>query len=215
MAKLINQPATQVYTPVAIASGNNAGPASNTAQGVAQEVQSNVTVTAQQNEGFNGISNLSPAIDGADYFYLELDNTDGIAVKTFVIGDPDGMIAHNTGKTLEEPTGGSTSPAAFKKSCERGYVIRRINYQTTLSANQFSRPFALVSADVSGNSSSKPMNVAGAKRPNNFNDKLLILDTMPAGTKQKLVLDRVRALIIDVGIGENVLLTFEVAAYGS
>lgn len=178
---------------------------------IVRNVGNKVVTFPTPGEGFNGISRLSQGtMDGvANYVNLTLENAGGAAV-TYIIGDPDGIVAAAGGLTVVPPDSGSITPSVFNASCRRGYAIERINYEVTTSPVQFQQAFNVVRGDVNGGFNRDPYNIAGANRPTNFNPNLLVLEL-----GGRVILDQTHALVLTVRPGETVALSIEFAAVGN
>lgn len=117
-----------------------------------------------------------------DNFSVTLENTSSVE-QTFIIGDPTTMIAVQAGGTLLNPTACSMDGAvkgsgvlAMKEMF--GLVpiaIRGFNYQVTNSPLQFGKKLQQVTADMNGQFSRNPVNVAIQRRNNQFDELLMTL----------------------------------------
>ena len=130
--------------------------------------------------------------------------------RTFVIGDPNELVAGASGLTLAEPNSGSVAPAAIKKQFQNPYLLLGVNYQVKNSAAQFSKGFKYAMANVSGGFGSNPINVFGAQRNTQQNDKLLTIKF-----ERGIRLDSTHALLLTVGQGEEVTMSFYIGAFTS
>ena len=192
---------SQVSAPLSqeLSSGGNVY--NNSANAVAPEA-----VTFNQNiSQFGSVSELDAG--NADFFTLEFVPA-GTESVTYVIGDPDGIIEAASDQTWEEPTrSGTSTVAAIKAQFNSPFFIVGINYEVT-SAAQFAQKMKLVGGNTSGTFVSKPINVSGAQRNTQYNDKLLTIK-FPGGLR----FDRFSAMTIKVLPGQSVILTFFVGAY--
>ncbi len=134
-------------------------------------------------------------------FSLVLDNSAGTSDKTYVIGDPNGIISAAHGITAVDPDTGTIHPTVLKKTfASSPVVIGQINYQVTASESQFAKSFFEAFADIDGSVDKSPINMTAAKRNNQFNDKLLM--TLNIHT----ALTQFRCMFITVAAGEKVTL---------
>lgn len=165
------------------------------------------SITFNQNiSQFGSVSELDAG--NADFFSLTFAPS-GTTAKTYVIGDPSGIVEAASDINWFEPDRSSTSTvAAIKAQFNTPYLIVGMNYQVTTSAAQFAEKVKLVSGNSSGMFISKPINISGAQRNTQYNDKLLTVK-FPGGIR----MDRYTALTIRVLGGETVTLTFFVGAY--
>ncbi len=179
------------------------------AEGVAREIEREVSVFASPSEGFNGVANIGSPSLKANFVNLTLDNSGGGADALFIIGDPTGTIEAVSKLTLSDAVPSSGATAGFKEMCREGYVINRILYQTSSDPAQFGKDVLEAYADVNGAYATMPVNIFGAKRPNNEDPNLLVLD-FPGG----MVLNTKKAIIWTVAAGETVTLSVGFAAAG-
>ncbi len=142
-----------------------------------------------------------------------LDNSAGIAIQRYLIGDPTGMIA----VLIDTIGGGVVNPdlvqgnALFVSPNKNfffsvGLVYSSINYLTSSDEAQFSQPFKLITVNSAGEISSEGVNMASAQRNSQFNNLLLTLTG-------EYMLDVHRGIQVDVLAGEKVTLTFVVSTY--
>lgn len=90
-----------------------------------------------------------------------LDNSAGVAVATYVIGDPNGLVQGALGVTWTQPTTvqGSTVAAVQESFSTMPVLVKGINYASTSGAVQFSQLFAFCEADVNGFFNRSPINI--------------------------------------------------------
>ena len=154
---------------------------------------------------FGSVSELDAG--DADFFTLEF-TVAGTVAKTYVIGDPDGIVEAAADVNWEEPTrSGTSTVAAIKAQFSSPFLIMGMNYEVT-STPQFAQKLKLVSGNTSGAFYAKPINISGAQRNTQYNDKLLTIK-FPGGIR----LDRFTAMTLKVLGGQTVTLTFFVGAY--
>jgi len=158
-------------------------------------------------ENSMGNVSLTPINHGLPFFTFTLNNT-ATGTREFVIGDPQGVIAAVSGKTLTQPTASSAGTvAAGQASFITGeVVINMINYDATSGANQFGLPFNYAVADVDGSLTIRPVPVALAPRNDQFNANRLTLGALGA------VLKRNTAFLITVAASSTVTLAFQPSA---
>lgn len=163
-------------------------------------------ITFTQNiSQFGSVSELDAG--NADFFTLDFAPA-GTTAKTYIIGDPDGIIEAASDASWEEPTrSGSSTVAAIKAQFNSPFLIMGINYEAT-SASQFAQKMKIVAGNTSGMFVSKPVNVSGAQRNTQYNDKLLTI-RFPGGIR----FDRFNGMTLKVLGGQTVTLTFFVGAY--
>jgi hypothetical protein len=155
---------------------------------------------------YGSVSELSDA--SGSFFVLEFAPVG--ADTTYVIGDPFDIIEFAGGATWSEPTRSTTSSiAGLKSSFVNAQVIVGVNYEAT-SAAQFGQQMRRVSGDNSGAFQSKPLNVQGAQRNTQYNDKLLTIK-FPGGLR----MDQYNAITLTVLDGQTVTATFFVGAASS
>jgi hypothetical protein len=131
-------------------------------------------------------------------------------VRTYAIGDPDGIIEAAFGVTWEKTmtVAGSTA-AAFRASTRDGVAFVSLQYRVTASAAQFSNSFRKVSGNTDGSVQAIPLPVQATARPDFFTDKLLVFDF-----PDPIVLDSRNALTLVVNASETVNLVFAVGVFG-
>lgn len=131
--------------------------------------------------------------------------------KTFMFGDPYGIIAAGLNLTAEIPTSmsGSATPAMFKDMLRsRSLVVGQLNYQASVSAEQFNQDIIQASSDIDGSITTHPMNLHALMRNDTDNDKLKTINV-------NLLLNSTNAFYVNVLEGETVVITASfVAAVG-
>jgi hypothetical protein len=135
--------------------------------------------------------------------------TNGTAgVLTYVIGDPDGMVAGKLGRTFTQPTSaqGITVAAAQNSLRSAALLITGMNYSTNNGATQFSRTFQFVDADYD-RANVIDIRPTEAERNTAQNPNLLTLNF-----KEPFELDWNSAFLIDVPNGGTVTLTLFIGA---
>jgi hypothetical protein len=179
---------------------------SNSALQQANMLAPHVSINDMPENSMGNVS-LTPMSSGLPFFTFTLNNT-ATGTREFVIGDPQGIIAAVSGKTLTQPTGSSAGTvAAGQASFVTGeVVINLINYSATSGANQFGLPFNYAVADTDGSLYIKPVPVALAPRNDQFNANRLTLGGMG------IVLKRNTGLLITVAASSTVVLGFQPAA---
>lgn len=133
--------------------------------------------------------------------------------KTFIIGDPTQGIAQQMGGTLLNPTACSFDGAVVGSGVAamklmfglRPVSIRGFNYQTSTTALQFANKLQQVNADMNGQFSRNPVNVAIQRRNNQFDELLMTLSF-----RTPFVFNPLRALTLTVLASETVSLEFDV-----
>lgn len=155
---------------------------------------------------FGSVSQIG--VGTGDFFTLKFTGGTGSG-RLFIIGDPSGIVAAASKRTFNEPTSSTTSTvAAIKQQFSNPFLIKGINYEVATSSAQFANEFNVAVGNTSGQYASGPINVDGAKRNTQYNDKLLTLEfNVP------LRLDRFNALTLFVSPGEFVTMTFYVQAF--
>lgn len=158
----------------------------------------NVGAVAKVNRGMKRLSPLGS-------FSVTLDNSAGVAVKNYIINDNTGIIEATSGiSSPAKPDSGTVTPSVMEKVIGEGAVaIKAIQYETDTSAAQFAQPFKFWTADMDGQASPEPIDIAAFKRNNAFNPLLLTLEFPEAQ-----VLSWNRTLQVSVKAGETVTLTF-------
>jgi hypothetical protein len=140
------------------------------------------------------------AVNVPEPISLVLDNQTA-GTKTYVIGDPNGTISEAGGVSASNPDSGTIAPEIIARTLASSpIVIGQINYQVAVSESQFSKKFWEAFADIDGKYLIQPLNIAAAKRNNQFNEKLLTLNV-------HIALTQFRCLFLEVGAGETVTLT--------
>lgn len=136
-----------------------------------------------------------------DPITFTLDNSGGATVKTFMLGDPIGLIAAEFGLTVFAPTSGTTDPAMFKEMNKtRTLIIGAISYEAENSTVQFGQKVTQYSADIDGLASKKGFNLNASKSNQTRNDKQMILNT-------NFLLNPLSGVTFDVMPAEVVTLT--------
>ena len=182
------------------AAAPTAGPARGTNSVAPEAVQFNPVITQ-----YGSVSELQAG--AADFFTLTF--TPGTsAAKTYVIGDPDNIVESAFGASWDEPDSGSIAVAGIKAQFSNPFLILGVNYEVTSSSAQFSNAFKIVSGNSSGATAGRPINVQGAVRNNQYNEKLLTIK-FPQGVR----LDRFTAMTLTVSASETVNMTFFVGAF--
>ena len=175
-------------------------------QQLAQNAGYQTILTDSNISQYGSVSELNDA--SGSFFVLEL--VPGASDKTYVIGDPFDIVEFAAGVSWDEPTRSTTGAVAgIKNSFVNAQVIIGMNYQVT-TAGQFGQPLRRVMGDNSGAFTSKPLNVQGAQRNTQYDDKLLTIK-FPGGLR----MDQYNAITIGVKAGETVTLTFFVGATSS
>lgn len=147
-----------------------------------------------------------------DTFSCTLENTCS-AEQTYIIGDPTGLIAVQSGGTLLNPTATSADGAvkgsgvlAMKQMFGFSPIaIQGFNYECSTTPLQFAKKLQQVVADVDGQFARKPISVSAQRRNNQFDELLMTLQfPVPFTFTPK------RALTLTVLPGETVSLVFDV-----
>lgn len=142
-----------------------------------------------------------------------LDNSAGIAIQRYLIGDPTGMVS----VLIDTIPGGVANPDLVQGQANYvvpnknffysvGIVYSSINYLTSSDTAQFSQPFKLLTTNSAGELSSESVNMASAQRNSAFNSLLLTLSG-------EYMLDVHRGIQVDVLDAEKVTLTMVVSTY--
>jgi hypothetical protein len=175
-------------------------------QAAAAQVENAAIILDPTMTQFGSVSAIG--VGTGDFFTLKFTGGTGSG-KTFIIGDPSGIVAAASKITFNEPTSSTTSTvAAIKQQFTNPFLIKGINYEVTTSSTQFANDFALMMGDTSGRFQRGPINVDGAKRNTQYDPKLLTLEfTTP------LRLDKFTAMSLFVSAGEFVTMTFFVQAF--
>lgn len=130
-----------------------------------------------------------------------LDNSGGVAVKKFMVGDPIGIIAEEFGLTVFAPTSGTANPAMFKEMNKtRTLIIGAISMEAENSTLQFGQKVTQYSADIDGLASKKTFNLNASKSNQTRNEKQMILNT-------NFLLNTVTGVTFDVMADEVVSIT--------
>lgn len=169
-----------------------------------------------------GITNFGAVADSAGQsnslgmpssITFALDNSAGVAVKGYRIGDPQDWVvaANGFAGTVQPDRSSGISGANFAYAVTQApMTVIGINYSATSGAVQFSQPFFFCSADVNGSGLKKPMNIAEYQRNTQYNDNLMTLRF-----ENPFRLDWNTGFYILAGIGQlvNVTLMFGAAGY--
>ena len=174
-------------------------------QTAVQDVSQQIVTSNNQPTRFGAVASLSA--QAGSYFTISINNT-ATGSRTYVLGDPYGIIEAGFGVTWEKTftVPGSTA-TAWRASTQQGYAISAINYIVSAAA-QFSNPLRIITGFTDGSVGSVPANVLGATMPTNFNDKQLILEF-----PDNLTLDAYHALTLTVAASTTVTLNCFVAAF--
>lgn len=140
-----------------------------------------------------------------------LDNSAGIAVKDYKIGDPDGWLLPLIGITAVDADRTSGIPAAAfnKVIAQAPLTVLAINYRSTSGAVQFSEPFQYIVGDVDSSATKKPVNMAEYQRNTADDPNLLTLEF-----QNQFSMDWNRAFWVRAGIGQLVTVTLMFGAAG-
>lgn len=163
-------------------------------------------------DGFSQIGNVGAVSDypttlvmgqQLDSFNVTMTNASAVA-KTYIIGDPNDLIADEVSGTLNDPTSASVNVQAMKRTFANAPVaVLGWNYQVQQSAQQFGQNCYFYGADINGQLFRKPVPVSQGKRNNQFDPLLLTLQfQMP------FVFTWNTAIVITVMAGESVYFEF-------
>lgn len=139
---------------------------------------------------------------------LVMDNSAGLTPRTYVVGDPDGMVTGKTGATYTQPTRAQgTSVAAIQNSLRSAsLLIKGVNYSCTNGPVQFAENFQFADADYD-KLQITDIFPTEAERNTAQNPNLLTLSF-----KEPYELDWNSAFLITAAPGELVTLTFFIGA---
>lgn len=143
---------------------------------------------------------------------LVLDNSAGVAVKLYRIGDPDGWILPAggfAGAVDADRTNGISAIAFGRAVGQAPMTVQAINYRATSGAVQFSQPFFYITADVDASATKKPVNVSQYQRNTAQDPNLMTLEF-----DNQFTMDWNRAFVITAGIGQIVTVTLMFGAAG-
>ncbi len=132
------------------------------------------------------------------------------ALKKFVIGDGNGMIAASLGVTLADPTSinGNTAIVEANKAMLSSQVIEfnEITWKASASATQFNNVPTWYASNFSGQLVPDVINLAVAEKNTAQNDLILT-------TKGLTRLDGFRGLVVDVNASSTLTVTMSPSAY--
>lgn len=164
-------------------------------------------------------SNLSGSETDYGYIISEVPKQAGItyvlnntttALKKYVIGDGNGMIAAALGVTLADPTSinGNTAIVEANKAMLANQVIEfaEITWKASASATQFNNVPTWYAANFSGQLVPDIINLAQAEKNTAQNDLILT-------TKGLTRLDGFRGLVVDVNASSSLSVTMTPSAY--
>lgn len=164
-------------------------------------------------------SNLSGSETDYGYIISEVPKQAGItyvlnntttALKKYVIGDGNGMIAAALGVTLADPTSinGNTAIVEANKAMLANQVIEfaEITWKASASATQFNNVPTWYATNFSGQLVPDIINLAQAEKNTAQNDLILT-------TKGLTRLDGFRGLVVDVNASSSLSVTMTPSAY--
>lgn len=143
-------------------------------------------------------------------FTIKITNSTSAAV-SYMLGDPGALIQTKLGGswgTITSNSIGSGSAAQSAFDTTVGYrpiVCDSVTYTVTSSATQFDNEFAMYQAAIDGSNQAAPINIAAARRSNQFQSLILNIQT-------PIVFGPGFGLKIVVDASETVSLTFNPVA---
>lgn len=139
---------------------------------------------------------------GGDVIVFTMANSSG-ATATYVIGDADGAVALQLGKTVVNPTSTNVfSPAVLKsRFATRPVQVVGMNLQTSSTAAEFAQNFQYGWVENDGSASIKPLPIGVFASPSDQNDLIRPVDF--AGFSKQVVLGPDSGLFLPVLNGET------------
>lgn len=137
---------------------------------------------------------------------LYFDNSGGGSEVTYVVGDPIGLIAELSDKTLVVPSSGTISPTIFNKYIgERGYMISSMNITVSDESMWIANFLTIVSTNISGQICYTPLR----NRINALNQRIYASETERFLPMRPAVrLNTTTCLLVTVPAGETCGIAF-------